>query len=256
MTATPTPTPTRIDPRLRQRRIDVQRELGRRRLRVVIAITGVVGVVGIVVLAVHSPFLDVDSVRVTGANHVTTAEVDAAARVHHRQPLLLLDTGAIARRVEALPWVEHATVTRELPGTLRIAITEYTAASYVHAGNQFVLLAPDGLAIAVTNAAPAGALEVRGVRRAPAIGEMLSPPEAAGVVQQLPPALASQVSAVDVGSDGISLDLTRGGVVRFGPPTDVAAKAAATLSVLASYGAGCFAYIDVGAPSTPVLHKC
>ncbi len=251
-----TATPTRIDPRLRQRRIDVQRELGRRRLRVLIAITAVVGTVGIVFLAIHSPFLDVDTVNVTGANHVTTAQVEAAARVHHHDALLLLDTGAIARRVEALPWVEHASVTRELPGTLHIAVTEYKPAAYVHTGNQFVLLAPDGRAVAVANSAPAGVVEVRGVRRAPAVGEMLSPPEAAGIVKQLPPALASQVSAIDVGGDSISLDLTRGGAVRLGPATDIAAKADATLSVLASFGSGCFTYIDVGAPSTPVLHKC
>jgi cell division protein FtsQ len=256
MTATPTPTSTRIDPRLRQRRIEVQRELGRRRLRVLIAITAVVGSLGIVFLAIHSPFLDVDAVRVTGANHVTAAQVEAAAGVHHHDPLLLVNTGAVARRVEALAWVAHASVTRDLPGTLRIAITEYVPAAYVHTGNQFVLLAPDGRAVAVANSAPAGAVEVRGVRRAPAVGEMLSPPEAAGIVKQLPPALASQVRAVDVGSDDISLDLARGGAVRLGPPTDLAAKGAATLSVLASYGSGCFSYIDVGAPSTPVLHKC
>ncbi len=187
---------------------------------------------------------------------MTTAQVDAAARVHRHDPLLLVSTGAVARRVETLPWVEHATVTRELPGTLRIAITEYQPSAYVHTGNQFVLLAPDGRAVALANSAPAGVVEVRGLRRAPAVGEMLSPPEAAGLVKQLPPALASQVKAIDVGSDGISLDLARGGAIRLGPPTDLAAKAAATLSVLASYGTGCFTYIDVGAPSTPVLHKC
>ena len=34
--------------------------------------------------------------------------------------LLFVDTGAIARRVEQLPWVEHATVRRDFPGTIVI----------------------------------------------------------------------------------------------------------------------------------------
>jgi len=251
-----TTTPTRIDPRLRQRRIEVQRELGRRRLRVLIALTSIIGTVGLLFLAVHSPFLDVDSVRITGAQHVSAAQVDAAARVHHRDALLLVDTGAIARRVEELPWVERATVTRQLPGTLHIAITEYAPAAYARAGNTNVLLAPDGRAIATVGSVPAAVVEVRGLRRAPAVGEMLSPPEAAGIIGHLPPALSHQVVAVDVGGEGIALDLARGGAIRLGAPTDLDAKAAAALGVLDSFGSGCFSYVDVGAPSTPVLHKC
>src|SRR5436305_8102764 len=141
-----TTTPTRIDPRLRQRRIEVQRELGRRRLRILIAITALVGTVGLLFLAVHSPFLDIDSVRVTGTQHVTAAQVDAAAGVHHRDPLLLADTGAIARKVETLPWIAHATVTRQWPGTLHITVREYAPSAFVRAGNGVVLLAPDGRA--------------------------------------------------------------------------------------------------------------
>jgi hypothetical protein len=85
------------------------------------------------------------------------------------------------------------------------------------------------------------------------VGELLSPPEAAGIVPQLPPALAQQAVAVDVGGTGLALDLARGGAIRLGNAADLDAKAAAALAVLARNGSKPFAYIDVSTPDTPVL---
>ncbi len=243
-----------IDPRIRERRIAVQRALGRRRLRVLVAVTSAIITFGLAFLIVHSPMLDVDHVRVDGTHELSAADVRAAADVHAHSPLLFLDAGAVARRVEELPWVEHASVHREFPGTVRIVVTEYTPTAYVRAGNAVVLIAPNGRAIARVTKAPAGVVEVRGVRTAPNVGELLSPPEAANVVPQLPIALARQVRAVDVSDSGVSLVLARGGTIRFGSANDVDAKAAAALAVLAQHGTAPFSYVDVSTPSTPVLH--
>ena len=75
--------------------------------------------------------LDVDRVRVTGTQHVTVAQVLAASGVHVHDHLLFVDTGAAARRIEQMPWVERASVQRDLPGTLKITIDEYTPAAFV-----------------------------------------------------------------------------------------------------------------------------
>jgi cell division septal protein FtsQ len=146
-------------------------------------------------------------------------------------------------------------VRRTYPGTLHITIREYQPSAYVHAGNQVALIAPNGRVIALANAPSAGTVEIRGVRKAPAVGELLSPPAAARVAQQLPPALAMQVRAIDVGGVGVALDLTRGGAIRLGDTSDVAAKAQAALAVLASNGAAPFTYIDVSTPATPTLRQ-
>jgi len=82
----------------------------------------------------------------------------------------------------------------------------------------------------------------------------LSPPEAAGVATKLPPALAQQVDAIDVGGVGIALDLQHGGAIRLGNANDLDAKTAAALAVLAQIGDKSFSYIDVSTPATPVLH--
>jgi cell division protein FtsQ len=259
-TTTPTPPPTEtpvpppsMDPRIRERRIEVKRAMGRRRLRALIVVGSVIIAAGVAFLTINSPFLDVDRVQVLGTRNLTPGQVRAAARVHNHDALFFLDTRAAARRVEQLPWVEHASVQREFPSTVRIVVTEYPPVAFVRDGGDAVLLAPNGRAIARVRVPPAGAAEIRGVRRAPAVGELLSPPEAANVVAQLPRALAQQVEAVDVGGSGIALDLAGRGAIRLGSADDLEAKSAAALAVLAHNGNAPFSYIDVSTPATPML---
>ena len=196
-----------MDPRIAERRIEVKRAQGRRRLLALMAAASLVVAAGLAFLAVNSPFLDVDRVLVTGAHHVTTDQVRTSARVHRHDALLFVDTAAVARRLEALPWVRHASARREFPGTVRITIAEYTPVAYVRDGKGVVLLADTGRAITRVATPPSGTVEILGVRRAPKAGELLSPPEAASIVMHLPRALAQQVRALDVGGSGLALDL-------------------------------------------------
>ena len=87
-----------IDPRIRERRIEVIREAGRRRLRVTLVVTSTIVALGVVYLGVHSPLLNVDHVRVTGAHQETTAQIVRAAGVAQGAALLFVDTGRIAGR--------------------------------------------------------------------------------------------------------------------------------------------------------------
>jgi cell division protein FtsQ len=250
MTAVPE---TGIDPRIRERRIAVQRALGRRRLRVIAVVAGAVCVVGTAFLVLNSPLFDVDAVRVEGAQHVAADDVRRASGIGRRDALLFADTAAAARRVEELPWVADATVRRDWPGTIRIRVVEHAPAVFVRDGDLVVLVAANGRAIARAAHAPPGLVEVRGVRAAPANGELLSPPEAAGIMGELPPALAQRVAAIDVSAADVALVLARGGAVRLGSATDLAAKGAAALAVLERRGDAPFAYVDVATPQTPVV---
>jgi hypothetical protein len=92
------------------------------------------------------------------------------------------------------------------------------------------------------------------VRQPPGAGDLLAPPDAAGIVAHLPRALAAQVVAVDVSNNGLALVLGRG-QIRLGNARDLDAKAASTLAVLAHLGAQPFSYIDVSTPSRPVSHN-
>jgi cell division protein FtsQ len=247
----------RMDPRIRERRIEVQRALGRRRLRVLLVVAVAVVAVGVAYLVVQSPLLDIDRVRVQGAKHLRADEIRSAAGVRLHDALVFADTGAIVRRVERLPWVEHASVYRDFPGTLRVAVTEYEPVAFARDGSQFALFAANGRAIARVPRPPDGAVELRGVRHPPADGQLLSPPEAADLVARLPADLARRVAAVDIARAGLALVLKGGGAIRLGTPDAIDAKAQAARAVLASGTVPtCFAYLDVSTPQTPVLRAC
>jgi cell division protein FtsQ len=240
-----------IDPRIRERRIEVKREAGRKRLRIIAVAMCIFLAIGSVYLLVESPLLDVDHVRISGASRLDPAVVEQAAAVTHGSPMLRLDTGAVRARVERLPWVANAKVTRALPGTVKIAVTERVPAVFVRRDDGHVVLVDaSGFAIAVSDPPPDGPIEIRGVRRVPAVGATLAPAPVAGITRELPAALGADVGAIDV-TDGVTLVLHNGGEVRLCTATDIAAKGAAASAVIASRSGAPFSYIDVCVPQSP-----
>ena len=75
--------PTPIDPRIQARRIEVQRGVGRRRLQRLVDVGLVLAVAAGFALALRSPLLDVDAVRVAGAER--TARRGGARAGGHRR---------------------------------------------------------------------------------------------------------------------------------------------------------------------------
>jgi cell division protein FtsQ len=258
-----------IDPRIRDRRIEVIREAGRRRLRITLVVASTVVLFGVAYLAVHSPLLDVDHVRVTGTHRVTAAEVERVARVPNGAALMFLDTGAIARRVERLPWVAHASVHRDYPGTVSISVTEYAPTAYVRAGKAVLLVAANDQVIAQVANAPRGAVEIVGEHAIPKVGTSLPQHGAADAIRRVPKQLATRVRAIDVGgpSAALVLDVAAGttdrcaqqpgGVqgaaqVRFGTFADSRKKGLAALAVLDDLAGQPFTYVDASAWKSPV----
>ena len=89
-----------------------------------LAIVGVVAGVAWVLLS--SPLLVVRSVVVTGTHLVAASEVRAAAGIPAGLPMIRVDTGAVAGRVEGITQVASAQVTRSWPDRIVIAVRERT----------------------------------------------------------------------------------------------------------------------------------
>jgi cell division protein FtsQ len=70
--------------------------------------------------------LGVDEIRVTGYRNAIVSDVFAALGLDEPTSLLRYNSDAARRRVEALSWVGRATVTRVLPDTVEVKITERT----------------------------------------------------------------------------------------------------------------------------------
>src|SRR5262249_45069271 len=123
-----------VDPRIRQRWVAVRRAEGRRRLRILLVVLAVVLVGTAAWVALASPLLDVDRLIVRRTVHTAPEQVTSAAQIARGDAMIWVDDGAAASRVEALPWVRSAHVERDWPGTVRITVTERTAAAWVQSG--------------------------------------------------------------------------------------------------------------------------
>lgn len=150
-----------IDPRIRARRVEVQKTEGRKRLRRLAWTAGVLGFVSLLVLAATSPLLDVDRVAVTGADRTGSAAVAEAGSVEAGDRMVTLPLDAVAERIARLPWVDTAEVTRRWPGTVAVEITERVPIAAVPAvGGGFLLLDHTARQLAVERDLPPGVLRV------------------------------------------------------------------------------------------------
>lgn len=244
-----------IDPRIRARRVAVVREQGRRRLRFLVVAVAAMVLALLAWAVVHSPFLDVDHVDVIGARHAARSDVQQVARVRSGTPLLLVDLGAVARRVEQLPWVEHASVTRDLPGRLRITVTERVPAAWIRrAPDRVTLVDENGSVLVDASRPPDGAPELRGkwpTSSVPGSGHRLASLDGVRLLHELPDDFRRSVFAVTVERGEATVVLGYGLEVRLGRVEDVPAKVAAAQAVIAQLGTDAIRFVDVRVPGAP-----
>ncbi len=174
-----------IDPRIRERRVAVTRAEGRRRLRILLSVMVVGSAIGIAWLIVQSPFLALKTINVRGAARESAADVQNAAGVKEGTALLFVDTGAVARRVEELPWVAQAKVERELPTTLSITVVERLPVAWARRPapkgspegtlGAIVLVDRSGRVLGDEAQPPVGLPELIGVARVPDRGDQIEP---------------------------------------------------------------------------------
>jgi cell division protein FtsQ len=250
--------PAPIDPRIRARLIAVRRDEGRRRLRRVVAVGVLALVVVAAALVVRSPVLDVDRVQVSGADRTGTDAVRQAAGIALHRPMIDVDTGAARARLLALPWVERASVTRSWPSSIKVSVVERVPIAVVPAGQAgFAIVDKGGRVVMVAPTAPEGVIVLLGLAPPGVAGSSLAP-EAAGlltVAAALPAKMVGRIAAVAVAPDGVELRLAPAGVVRLGPPIDVAAKLLAALTMLDQVDLAHACTIDVRVPSAPSLTR-
>jgi cell division protein FtsQ len=241
--------PGPIDPRLRDRRVAVLRAQGRHRLRRLGLVVTVLAIAAVAVGVVFSPLLDVDRIAVTGITGARVDEVRAATGVERGEPLLLVDTGSVEARVEALPWVAQARAARHFPGSLTVAVTTRVPTAWVLAVDGSVRLVDDrGVVVGTATAAPPSLPQLPSAST-PGAGP---PAAAARVAASLTPTLRANVGIVAVVKGQAVLYLSTGTEIRLGAPRDVTAKARAAEAVLASLSGANPVYVDVRVPSAPV----
>ncbi len=252
-----------IDPRIRQRRVAIRRSQGRRRLR---WIGGVAAVIILVIAAlglVHTPWFGAQAVSVTGTHPRTpSAAIVAAAGLEGHPPLISVNTGAVAKKVESLPFIASAQVKKHWPDGVQIAVTERApVVQMAGPGSSWSLLDGHGRTLQVVPARVPGLVvyivhtPTAGIPPAP-VGKTLPAAAAPGlaVSRTLPPAFIGQVVSVTVAADGsISMTLTSGINILFGTAADRVAKYQDIASILAHGTLHATSVIDVTVPESPTV---
>lgn len=202
-------------------------------------------------LLLASPYLLAEQSRVEGADEVGVARVTRAADVPVGTPLARVDLDAVRQRVEAIPAVESADVSRSWPHTVRVQVTPRTPVATVAGGRapegEVAVLDGDGVTFATVPARASGLPQVRLADGVDAEGVT----EAARVVSALPADLGGRVATVDVASvDEVVLGLRGGRTVQWGSAEQSATKAEVLAVLLAQVPRG-VAEVDVSVPGRP-----
>ncbi len=169
-------------------------------------------------------------IAVTGSQIADPEQVRAAADVPLGTPLLRIDTGAVARRVRALPSVAEVSVTRSFPHTLTIAVTERTPAAVVPEATGFAVISADGTVIHHLPSAPGGIVVIR--VSSPGTGDPATL-AALRVADALTPQLRGLLAEVVAPSPtAITVALTDGRVVVWGDAEQSELKASVASALL------------------------
>jgi cell division protein FtsQ len=212
-----------------------------------LAMTGILA--GVAWALLGSKLLVVRSVVVTGTHTVPEAEVIAAAAVQPGTPLIRVNTGQVAARVEGITQVSAAVVTKSWPDRLVIAVRERTPALAVRVPGGLDLVDPAGVVVRSSATRPAG-LPLYLTAKAP--GELRGDPDlaaAAAVLSELPARLRGSVYSVTAAApDQVTLRMTGRVTVLWGG-TDRAAVKAKELAIVMKTHAH---YYDVSAQGTVV----
>ncbi len=217
------------------------------------------GAYGLWVL-VHSSLFDLKRLEVTGVGRVARSEVAARAAIGAHANVWLLDTRAIGRRVEAIPYVLSAGVHRALPASVRIDVTERKPDGCVRGANDLALTVDSAGRVLERGCAPGSVVYLPQSVRDMAPGSFLNDPELARL-QHDAHALANSGDRLrDFRHDTygqLEASLASGIRVRFGDEEDLDRKRRLIAPILASLGArvaGVIA-IDLRAPATPVVER-
>jgi cell division protein FtsQ len=217
-----------------------------RQRRRIVALSAVT-VVGLGYLLFFTSFLGVSTVEVVGARTVAERDVLAAAEVAENEPLLRLDTDAVAERVATLPDIATATVERSLPSTVTITVTERRAVAYHDGDRGLRLVDAAGVPYKTVPEPPDGLPRLELFDPGPADDVTRA---VTTVLAALPAELADEVVAARASTPGaVEFDLADGRVVRWGDADQNTQKAQVLAVLLTREGE----VYDVSSPELPTV---
>jgi cell division protein FtsQ len=222
---------------------------------IVLVVAVVAGALG---FAFTDPAFDATQVSVSGTRRVSRDEILARARVWSHASIWLQNTAAIARRVEAIPYVAVARVSRIPPSTIDIVVAERSPFAVLSSGTETALV--DRTLRVLELGSGDGTLPVLVVEPGLSLnpGDFVHAPSATELVGYYQVMEAHHLTPTQLGFDpfgGLVVTLPSGLRLLIGQQSDLAMKLTLADAILAQVAVNRrhVAAIDLRAPSAPVL---
>jgi cell division protein FtsQ len=243
----------KVAPRKSERTVLSPELRSARRRSLLISLGVLTAFVVLLVGAAMSPLLDIRQVQVVGSGSAAhEAAIRRASGLHVGDSIVTVRSGSAARRVDDLPWVATANVSRHLPHIVRITVTERDPVAWVRSGSGAVVVDPTGRVLWRADAPPSGLPELVGVADIGKPGGLVRPVVLPATAAALGPDLGSRAATVQLDDGTVTVQVGGGPQLRFGAPTQLVAKARVASAVLAALGSSPVSYIDVTVPAAPV----
>lgn len=239
----------------REQKRAVERRLFRRRAAVVAAVLAVLLLTRSAI--VNSQVFEIESVDITGVAALSVEDVIRRAAIEQGETLLRVDTDAVVERLLEDPWIQDASISRRLPSTLRIEVTERVPAAVVDTGVSFWFVEKGGRVIAESVASSATAVPV--IRDVPdfvaepgEVSESAALRNALAVLSGLSDELRATIRSITAPSVSETTLLTATGVeITVGEAVNMDEKSVIISDILAAQGAN-VVFIDVRSIERPI----
>ncbi|MBD8539505.1 FtsQ-type POTRA domain-containing protein [Frigoribacterium sp. CFBP 8751] len=243
--------------RRRVERVEVRRFTRRSRHRraTLVSLGAVVLLlVASVAVAVFSPLLSLQTIRVEGTERVDASAVRAALDGQLGTPLAMIDFDEVTRELAAFPLIASYVTETAPPHTLVVRIQERQPVATVAAGEGFELVDPAGVVVQELDARQEG-VPLVDVGEAALDGPAYR--SVAEVLLALPVTLRSTVDTVTASTaDDVTLQLTSGERVVWGSADESAKKAQVLAGLIADQARrdpGASVEYDVSAPDNGII---
>ncbi len=129
----------------------------------------------IAVITAMALFFKITEIRVEGEERYTADEIIKASGIEPDTSVFFINASSAQIDIKgALPYVDTVKVTRKLPGTIVISVTESKAVAYIASGGKYYLMDAGGRILEETASVPSKT-ELRGVKAVePTVGKTLS----------------------------------------------------------------------------------
>lgn len=213
----------------------------------------------------HSPAFRLETITVTGNEHLSTARVMESTGLYPGELFWMAPTGTVKRRLERSPWIEQAQVNWKVPGELVVNITEREPIALIPYYDFYLMLDGEGRSLELTGSLAGAKLPViTGLLPEPVLlGQTVQTDGLSGALAALAalePAWRNLIAELHVDDKGELMLYGEGGLAfLYGAPTELPAKALALAAGWQEVQAKGIAaqLIDLRNPAMPVIrpHK-